>query len=199
MVWKNFIVVEGMDGAGKSTLVENLGKAFPQAIVTHEPMEKCHTLEEFLEDRKKHWDKAIFPALANGKMVICDRFTDSTLAYQTQNDLSSEEWDALYDSQIKYGRNAVLTIVLVCKPEMALKRIEERGEVDGEWETLERLKREYVTYRILAVTEPLHILIDTTHISALAAAPLASLAITNAQQEIPEDMFHTLSVEGGKE
>lgn len=198
MVWKNFVVVEGMDGAGKTTLVENLAKAFPQAVITHEPMGKCHTLEEFLKDREKHWEKVIFPALASGKMVICDRFTDSTLAYQTQNDLSSDEWDALYNSQIKYGKSAVLTIVLVCKPETALERIEKRGEVNGEWETLERLKREYATYRILAVTEPLHILIDTTHISPLSMAPLASLAITNAQQEIPEDMFHTLSVEGGQ-
>ena len=198
MVWKNFVVVEGMDGAGKTTLTEELAKAFPQALITHEPMEECHTLEEFLKDREKHWEKVIFPALAMGKMVICDRFTDSTLAYQTQNDLSTDEWNALYNSQIKYGRNAVLTIVLVCKPETALERIKERGEVDGEWETLERLKREYATYRILAVTEPLHILIDTTHVSKLAMAPLASLAIANAQQEVPEDMFHTLSVDGGK-
>ena len=198
MVWKNFVVVEGMDGAGKTTLAEELAKAFPQAVITHEPMDKCHTLEEFLKDREKHWEKVIFPALAMGKMVICDRFTDSTLAYQTQNDLSTDEWNALYNSQIKYGRNAVLTIVLICKPETALERIKERGEVDGEWETLERLKREYATYRILAVTEPLHILIDTTHVSKLAMTPLASLAIVNAQQEVPEDMFHTLSVDGGK-
>lgn len=198
MVWKNFIVVEGMDGAGKTTLVENLAKAFPQAVITHEPMKKCHTLEEFLKDREGHWEKEIMPALALGKMVICDRFTDSTLAYQTQNDLSTDEWTALYNSQIKYGRNAVLTVILVCKPETALERIKARGEVDGEWETLERLKREYATYRILAVTEPLHILIDTTHISSLATAPLASMAIVNAQEEVPEDMFHTLSVEGGE-
>lgn len=198
MVWKNFVVVEGMDGAGKTTLAENLAKAFPQALITHEPMEKCHTLEEFLKNRQEHWEKVIFPALAIGKMVICDRFTDSTLAYQTQNDLTSNQWDALYNSQIKYGRNAVLTVVLVCKPETALERIKARGEVDGEWETLERLKREYATYRILAVTEPLHILIDTTHISALAMSPLAALAISNAQEEIPEDMFYTLSVSGGE-
>lgn len=198
MVWKNFVVVEGMDGAGKTTLTENLAKAFPQAVITHEPMKKCHTLEEFLKDRQEHWEKVIFPALALGKMVICDRFTDSTLAYQTQNDLTSKQWDALYNSQIKYGRSAVLTVVLVCKPETALERIKARGEVDGEWETLERLKREYATYRILAVTEPLHILIDTTHISPLAMGPLAALAISNAQEEIPEDMYHTLSVSGGE-
>jgi dTMP kinase len=99
-----FIVMEGGEGVGKSTQVDRLaarlrseGKAVDQ---TREPggTEKGLELRQkllhgdavdpevelgwFLEDRRVHVDERIRPNLANGMVVVCDRFSPSTIAYQ---------------------------------------------------------------------------------------------------------------------
>ena len=98
-----FISFEGIDGAGKSSHVESLAKAFRDegraVTVTREPggtplAEKLRTLA--LNDpmdplteallmfaaRRDHLTQVIDPALARGEVVLCDRFTDATFAYQ---------------------------------------------------------------------------------------------------------------------
>ncbi len=96
------ITIEGGEGSGKSTLIEALHKAFPDAIVTREPG-GCALSEQirelllapsdtpidteaetllFLAARAQHLHETILPALEAGKTVICDRFNDSTIAYQ---------------------------------------------------------------------------------------------------------------------
>ena len=98
-----FISFEGIDGAGKSTHIEGLAKAFRSqgrvVTVTREPggtplAEKLRTL--VLNDamdpmtetllvfaaRRDHLQQCIEPALARGEVVLCDRFTDATFAYQ---------------------------------------------------------------------------------------------------------------------
>ena len=98
-----FISFEGIDGAGKSTHIDGLAKAFRAqgrtVTVTREPggtplAEKLRTL--VLNDamdpmteallvfaaRRDHLQQCIEPALARGEVVLCDRFTDSTFAYQ---------------------------------------------------------------------------------------------------------------------
>jgi dTMP kinase len=98
-----FISFEGIDGAGKSSHVEGLAKAFRDqgraVTVTREPggtplAEKLRTLA--LNDpmdplteallmfaaRRDHLAQVIEPALARGEVVLCDRFTDATFAYQ---------------------------------------------------------------------------------------------------------------------
>jgi dTMP kinase len=98
-----FITLEGVDGAGKSThvgwIAERLRAGGHEVVVTREPggtphaetlrarilSEKMDPLEEtrlLFEARKDHVDEVIRPALARGAWVLCDRFTDSTLAYQ---------------------------------------------------------------------------------------------------------------------
>lgn len=100
-----FITLEGGEGAGKSTLMQALGKRLEAAgrevVLTREPGgshlgEKIRSilldsqdapaaeaeLLLFLADRAEHVDKLILPALKKGADVICDRFTESTLAYQ---------------------------------------------------------------------------------------------------------------------
>ena len=130
MVYKNFIAVEGMDGAGKSTLAQSLGEDFKNSLVTREPMAECPALEEFLKDRDRHWKEVIEPALKRGETVICDRFCESALVYQTAmgQSLSSSQWDAIFKSHSKYGHEAVLTITLVCDPDVVMERIKGRGE-----------------------------------------------------------------------
>lgn len=102
-----FITIEGGDGAGKSTLIEGLvrelSKEAYEVISTHEPggsllsnhiralllensqnipiSEKAE-LFLFLAARVQHLEEKILPALYSGKVVICDRFNDSTIAYQ---------------------------------------------------------------------------------------------------------------------
>ncbi len=101
-----FITIEGTDGAGKSTqikmLVEYLDKKGFDVIVTREPggtkigekireiiLDKenaemdCVT-EAFLyaASRAQHVKEKIIPALKEGKIVICDRFVDSSIVYQ---------------------------------------------------------------------------------------------------------------------
>jgi dTMP kinase len=98
-----FITFEGTEGCGKSTLIQNLSSALTELkiahIVTREPggskvAEGIRTLilqqemepmtELFLYEaaRAEHFQTTILPALKKKKIVLCDRFTDSTVAYQ---------------------------------------------------------------------------------------------------------------------
>ena len=100
-----FIVIDGPDGSGKTTLSKKLVEKWVsrgvQSIYTFEPtydslsgtkirklMAREH-IEDiyafanlFVEDRKEHLKTIIFPALENGKNVVCDRYKYSALAYQ---------------------------------------------------------------------------------------------------------------------
>ena len=98
-----FISFEGIDGAGKSTHIAPLARAFEQAgrvvTLTREPggtplAEKLRTMvlndamdpmtEALLvfAGRRDHLRQVIAPALARAEVVLCDRFTDATFAYQ---------------------------------------------------------------------------------------------------------------------
>jgi dTMP kinase len=101
-----FITFEGLDGVGKSTQLENLAKYLREreidVITTREPGgtalgEKLRTvllssrtsglsplaeLALMFADRVQHIDEQILPALQRGQWVLCDRFTDSSEAYQ---------------------------------------------------------------------------------------------------------------------
>src|SRR5262245_17487953 len=98
-----FITLEGVDGAGKSThipwIAQQLREAGREVVVTREPggtplaeklrarvlaeaMEPVAETRLMFEARADHVRAVIAPALARGAWVVCDRFTDSTLAYQ---------------------------------------------------------------------------------------------------------------------
>lgn len=100
-----FITFEGIDGCGKSTqmnlLVEYLNSKGIETLITREPggvglgekireillnyegevSSNCESFL-FLADRAQNIDVIVKPAIANGKVVLCDRHTDSTIAYQ---------------------------------------------------------------------------------------------------------------------
>ena len=98
-----FISFEGIDGAGKTSHIEALAQAFRHAgrqvvqtrepggtalaeklrdMVLHDPMDPlCEALLVFAA-RRDHLNQVIEPALARGDVVLCDRFTDATFAYQ---------------------------------------------------------------------------------------------------------------------
>jgi dTMP kinase len=98
-----FITFEGIDGAGKSTHVEALAQAFRDAgravVLTREPggtplaeqlrqlalnapMDPLTEALLMFAARRDHLGQVIEPALARGDVVLCDRFTDATFAYQ---------------------------------------------------------------------------------------------------------------------
>ena len=98
-----FITFEGIDGAGKSTHIESAAQVLRSAgrsvLVTrepggtnlaetirdqvlHQPMDEITELLLVFAARRDHLIKVILPALESGQWVICDRFTDSTFAYQ---------------------------------------------------------------------------------------------------------------------
>ncbi len=97
------ITFEGTEGCGKSTLIRNLSRELDRLgvdhVVTREPggssvaesirsillHQEMHPLTELLlyeAARAEHFERTIAPALKAKKWVLCDRFTDSTLAYQ---------------------------------------------------------------------------------------------------------------------
>ena len=98
-----FISFEGIDGAGKSTHIEGVAARFREAgravvltrepggtplseklreLVLHEPMDALTEALLMFAARREHLVQVIEPALARGDVVLCDRFTDATFAYQ---------------------------------------------------------------------------------------------------------------------
>ena len=95
-----FIVIDGIDGSGKSTQVKLLREKFPRALITHDPggteagemirsvvlgaktLSPLATFFLFLASRAALVEQKITPALKRGRTVICDRFDSSMYAYQ---------------------------------------------------------------------------------------------------------------------
>ena len=98
-----FISFEGIDGAGKSTHIEGLAQAFREqgrvvtitrepggtplaerlrTLVLNEPMDAMTEALLVFAARRDHLQNVILPALGRGEVILCDRFTDSTFAYQ---------------------------------------------------------------------------------------------------------------------
>ncbi len=100
---RRFITFEGIDGAGKSTHIEPLAESLRtrgatvvctrepggtplaerlRALVLNEPMSGVAETLLVFAARRDHIEQVIVPALARGEVVLCDRFTDATFAYQ---------------------------------------------------------------------------------------------------------------------
>ncbi|ARU06838.1 dTMP kinase [Comamonas serinivorans] len=110
----HFISFEGIDGAGKSTHIAALADALRAAghtvvltrepggtplaerlreLVLHEAMSPLTEALLMFAARRDHLDTVIEPALASGSLVLCDRFTDATFAYQGAG--RGFDWDTL--------------------------------------------------------------------------------------------------------
>jgi dTMP kinase len=150
-----FITFEGGEGSGKSTqanlLLARLRAEGIDALLTREPggsalAEQIRALLLdaasaargvmaetllFYAARADHMDKLIRPALAAGRWVVCDRFSDSTLVYQSMaGGLARAVVDAL-EQMIVAPTIPDLTFVLDAPPEIGLQRAAERRRVTG--------------------------------------------------------------------
>ena len=152
-----FITFEGGEGAGKSTQVKKLAdylenRGIP-VVLTREPggsagaeeirsvilsgkKDKWDSLSEtllFSAARRNHLTQVVWPALDDGKWVICDRFADSTMAYQGygrhDNLLSQADIQYLY-KLIAGDFKPNATFILDIPPEDGLKRAFNRGNTN---------------------------------------------------------------------
>jgi len=147
------ITFEGIEGCGKSTQIELLSKALMQrgfsVLVTcepggtapgrslrqivlgsREPLPPIAELMIYLADRACHLFQVVNPALAQGKIVLCDRFSDSTLAYQSFGRGLDLELVRSWDARITCGRRPDLTLLLDCPVSVGLGRVARRLELD---------------------------------------------------------------------
>ncbi len=158
-----FIVLEGIDGAGKSTLAHSLAErlsATTEVTLTAEPSdghvgdalrravsEDGHPLLEsllFVADRAHH-THLIEGWLEDGVTVICDRYYASTLAYQTAS-LGEELRPWLREMNDRVIITPDLTILLDIEPDGGMDRVNSRGESSKfeKTEYLREVRRQYL-------------------------------------------------------
>ena len=152
-----FITFEGIDGSGKSTQIRKLAKFLEDngfdIIITREPggsvggeeirnlllqgeVDRWSAETEillFIAARRDHLERIILPALQGGKIVICDRFTDSTRMYQGMRGPKLRD---LVDKLTKEVINCDpdLTIIIDIDPEISLERAKSRNTAEERFE-----------------------------------------------------------------
>ena len=152
-----FIVIEGIDGSGKGTqtriLCTWLKKQGYEVFQTHEPTDSKigkiirEGLKEgnfdpiveallFAADRRQHTTR-ILSEIKKGKIVVCDRYVQSSFAYQGAHDLDIGWIVSINNFALKPD----LLIVLDIDPKLALERVNSRGKKTDYFEKLEFLKK----------------------------------------------------------
>ena len=165
-----FITFEGGDGSGKTTQLKalesyliargksclstrepggtSLGELIRQVLleVSKQPITSPTELFLYLADRAQHIHEVIIPALEQGKIVLCDRHTDSTLAYQgygrgidlgllrSLNDIASQ------------GIKPDLTLLFDCPVEIGLSRTARRQSHTASGRNEDRFEREKIEF-----------------------------------------------------
>ena len=156
-----FIVLDGIDGCGSTThaqlLFEWLTNQGYSAMLTEEPssrkvgavikeliktQETTATVDAllFAADRLDHVEKLIIPALNKGKVVVSDRYIESSIAYQTASGVE-KEWVLELN---KYVRTPDLTIILDITPELGLGRKAMVGDKFEEIAFLHKVREIYL-------------------------------------------------------
>lgn len=189
-----FITFEGVDGAGKSTHVEwfanELRSAGRAVVVTREPggsplAEKLRelVLHEAMDAatetllvfaaRDDHLKKRIQPALAAGTWVVCDRFSDATVAYQGGGKGVDRTLIETLRQIVHPGLRPDCTLVFDCPYSVSRERMERSGRALDRFERegqgfFERVRAAYLG---LAKAEPdrVHVIDSTRPLEAIRA------------------------------
>jgi dTMP kinase len=174
-----FITFEGIEGSGKSTQLRRLAARISDAVVTKEPggtpladrirailldsssnLDPVAELFLFAASRRQHVVEIIRPALERGAAVLCDRFTDSTLAYQGFGRLIDLDKLRALNAWATESLTPDLTLLFDLPEEAGLSRARSRNAEavhdEGRFEAEElrfhrRVREGYLT---LAVSEP---------------------------------------------
>ncbi len=150
-----FITLEGIDGAGKSThhawLIGHLKRCGKEVVASREPggtelgeklralllSEPMHLETEALlmfAARREHLDKLILPALAAGKWVVSDRFTDASYAYQGGGRGLAREKIEILEQWVQGGLQPDLTLVFDVPTDVACERLARSGQAPDRFE-----------------------------------------------------------------
>ncbi len=181
-----FITLEGVDGSGKSTVLSHLGQALAAqgypVVLTREPggtdigrairavlldvestgMSSLCEAMLYAADRAQHISEVIRPALEAGNLVLCDRFTDSTLAYQSFGRGLERAWVEQLCEVAADGLVPDKTLLLDLPVEEGFRRLAHRRATQDEGrregrldeETIAFHRRVYAGYRALAEASP---------------------------------------------
>lgn len=186
-----FITFEGPEGAGKSTqarlLAEWLREKGHEVVLTREPggtrlgqdirelllhqEHMCYEAEYLLysADRAEHMQTLIRPALDRGRVVLCDRWLDSSLAYQGYGRGLDLDWLRAVASGATQGIKPHKTFLFDLPPEVGLRRFEGRDRLEREpLEFHQRVRRGYLElaraepqrFVVLDATQPLEALFE---------------------------------------
>jgi len=159
-----FIVIEGLDGSGKTTQATKLAKRFSQnqnVMLTAEPSqgkigtfirESCLYEDKrlpteaeallFAADRIEHMQKEVKPALEEGKLVICDRYVYSSLAYQGSAGLSLD-WIKTINAR---ALRPDFSVFIDVAPERVLERLQRKKSVMETLETQQKVRAVYLKF-----------------------------------------------------
>lgn len=196
-----FITLEGVDGAGKSShlawLVETLRQSGRRVIQTREPggTPLGERLRELLLSmpmdseteallmfaaRREHLAQVILPALARGDWVICDRFTDSSFAYQGGGRGLAYERLAVLEEWVQQGLQPDLTLFFDLPVSIAQQRIAgmQRSLDRFETERLDFFVRVREAYLARAAIHPRIQIIDASHSPAEIQKQLEEIILT---------------------
>lgn len=170
LIEPHFITFEGGEGVGKSTQVRLLANRLAEhgisAVRTREPggTPKAEAIRSFiLQGKPESWgvgaeavlfaaarldhvNELIAPSLAAGKWVICDRFADSTRAYQgLTGGVEDKLIDALEHLALN-GHTPELTVILDMDPDIAFERVRQRAIEDGMPANADRFEKEDLAF-----------------------------------------------------
>ena len=147
-----FVTIEGIDGSGKTTQARFLKEYFENegldVVFTKEPggtllgkrirkillTEEMNPTSEFLlfaSDRREHIQKLILPSLKAGKVVISDRFHDSSVAYQGYGRGVSLDFINYVHGEILGNLLPDITILVDVLPQIGLSRLRDIDRIEG--------------------------------------------------------------------
>ncbi len=174
-----FISLEGGEGAGKSTqnrrIVEWLVQQGKDVLETREPggtvvseqirkllldtrnagLNATAELLMMFAARSQLVEEVILPALADGKVIVCDRFADASYAYQGGGRQLGGETVEIVEKLVLKGLQPSLTLLFDVPVEQGMKRVASRGEADRfEVESLRFFERVRNAYLERAASQP---------------------------------------------
>ncbi len=174
-----FITFEGVEGAGKTTniayIAEKIADAGHEILLTREP--GGTTLGEAIRDiliskdlpemhhdtelllmfaaRAEHLQRKIIPALAEGKWVLCDRFTDATYAYQGAGRGIDAKHIEILENLVQGSLRPDYTFLFDLDADVGIARAQSRGETDRfEQQHIDFFNRVRTQYLKIAGSEP---------------------------------------------